>query len=127
VISTLAALSAGGALAAGVSAAVQAAKASASAPSACTADPLRIDYSIQYSATLPGDAVTGVTVSDTASSPDLAHCAGAVYTVTLLDASGRSLGAVRGTVPATATAFSSRLPAPVVAARVAQARLTLGG
>lgn len=123
----IAALSAGGALAAGVSAALEGPGTAAQLPSACTADPLRVSYSIQYSATLSADAVTGITVTDAAAAPDLTRCAGAGYAVTLRDAEGGSLATARGTVPADAAEFSSSLPVPVPAARVAQATLTLAG
>jgi hypothetical protein len=128
IASTVAAVSAGGALAATVSAAVQGTSAPASTTSSCTADPLQVAYAVQYSATLAGDAVTGVTISDTAPSPDLARCAGAGYLVTLRDAAGRSLGTVRGTVPPAVYEFDSApFTAPVAASRVMQATLALGG
>jgi hypothetical protein len=126
VISTLAALAAGGALVAGVSAAVVPADPPATAPTACTADPLRLGYSVEYSASIAGDAVTGVIVTDTAAAPDLARCAGAGYQVTLRDAAGRSLATVQGTVPSAVTEVSSTgFAAPVPAVLVAQGTLTL--
>ncbi len=125
--STLVALCIGGALAVGVSAAVRGASAPTPVLSACTADPLLVGYSVQYSASLSSDAVTGVTVTDTAAAPDLAGCAGAEYEVTLRDAGGGTLGTVGGTVPPGVAEFSPpALPAPVSAAKVAEATLTLG-
>ena len=56
--------------------------------------------------------MTGVTLTDTASTPSLAACAGQTYRVTLLGASGASLAAVTGVVPggppaSPATGFAS--------------------
>jgi hypothetical protein len=98
--------------------------------SACTPDTLLVSYTTAYSASAGGGyAVTDVTVSDTAPSPDLAACAGQSYRVTLLGTGGTSLGQVTGTVPSQATSFSpaTGFASPPAASAVTGVSLVLGG
>jgi hypothetical protein len=130
VVATLAALVTGGVAAMGIGSITHpAAAGTPPASSACTQDTLRIGYDVEYSATLRGYAVTDVTVSDPATAPALASCAGQAYRVTLLSTGGATLGTLTGTVPAGATSFSpaAGLTTPVDAAAVATASLAIGG
>jgi hypothetical protein len=127
----VAALGAGQALAAGLNASGQSLGSGQQVVSACTSDTLLVSYTTAYSASAGsgGYAVTDVTVSDTATTPDLAACAGQTYRVTLLGAGDTSLGEVTGTVPSQATSFSpaTGFASPPAASAVTGVSLVLGG
>ncbi len=123
-----AALAASQALAAGLGTTGRSLGSGQQAVSACTSDTLRVSYTTTYSPAVAGYAVTGVTLTDTAPVPSLAACAGTTYRVTLLGASGASLGEVTGVVPDGATSFSpaAGFPSPVDASAVTGVALLLG-
>lgn len=126
------ALGAGQALAAGLSTSGQSLGSGQQVVSACTSDTLLVSYTTAYSPSAGsggGYAVTDVTVSDTAPSPDLAACTGQTYRVTLLGAGSTSLGQVTGTVPSQATSFSpaTGFASPPAASAVTGVSLVLGG
>ena len=130
IVAGVVALGAGQALAAGLNASGQSLGSGQQVVSACTPDTLLVSYTTAYSASAGGGyAVTDVTVSDTAPSPDLAACAGQTYRVTLLGAGGTSLGQVTGTVPSQATNFSpaTGFASPPAASAVTGVSLVLGG
>jgi hypothetical protein len=124
------ALAASQALAAGLNTNGQSLGSGQQTVSGCTSDTLNVSYATAYSPAVGsgGYAVTGVTLTDTASTPDLAGCAGQTYRVTLLSAAGVSLGEATGTVPAGQTSFSSTagFASPVAASAVAGAAVVLG-
>jgi hypothetical protein len=127
----IAALAASQALAAGLGTGSPSLGSGQQTVSACTSDTLRVSYTTEYSPAPGGGgyAVTGVNLTDTASTPDLTGCAGQTYRVTLLGASGASLGEVTGVVPAGAASFSpsTGFTSPVDASSVAGVALVLGG
>jgi len=126
----IAALAASEALAAGLSTTGQSLGGGQQTVSACTSDTLRVSYTTAYSPAVGSRyAVTGVTLTDTASTPSLAACTGQAYRVTLLSAAGVSLGAVTGTVPAGETSFSptAGFASPVDASAVAGVAVVIGG
>lgn len=128
----IAALAASEALAAGLSTTGPSLGGGQQAVAACTSDTLRVSYTAAYSAgtgAAGGYAVTGVTLTDTASNPSLSACAGQTYRVTLLDASGASLGEVTGVVPAGTVSFSptTGFTSPVDASAVTGVDVILGG
>ena len=131
IVAGVAALGAGQALAAGLNASGQSLGSGQQVVSACTSDTLLVSYTTAYSASAGsgGYAVTDVTVSDTATTPDLAACAGQTYRVTLLGAGDTSLGEVTGTVPSQATSFSpaTGFASPPAASAVTGVSLVLGG
>jgi hypothetical protein len=131
IVAGVAALGAGQALAAGLNASGQSLGSGQQVVSACTSDTLLVSYTTAYfaSAGSGGYAVTDVTVSDTATTPDLAACAGQTYRVTLLGAGDTSLGEVTGTVPSQATSFSpaTGFASPPAASAVTGVSLVLGG
>jgi hypothetical protein len=126
------ALAAGQALAAGLEGSGQSLGTAQQAVAACTQDTLQVGFITAYSAAMGPDggyAVTGVTVTDTAPTPDLAACAGQTYRVTLVGAGGAPLGDVAGIVPGGASSFSATAgPAtPVDASQVTATSLVIGG
>ena len=128
----IAALAASEALAAGLSTTGQSLGGGQQTVAACTSDTLRVSYTTAYSPAVgsgSGYAVTGVTLTDAASTPSLAACTGQAYRVTLLSAAGVSLGAVTGTVPAGETSFSptAGFASPVDASAVAGVAVVIGG
>ncbi|MGA9114914.1 MAG: hypothetical protein WB802_14130 [Candidatus Dormiibacterota bacterium] len=128
--SGIAALAASQALAAGLGASSQSLGSGQQTVSACTSDTLRVSYTTAYSPAPGGGGygVTGVTVTDTATTPSLAACAGQTYRVTLLGASGASLAEVTGVVPGGATSFAATsFASPVDVAAVTGVALVLGG
>lgn len=129
VVSTVAALIGGGAMAAGLSTIGHGPGSSAPASSSCTSDTLRVGYTTEFSPASQGVAITDVTLSDTASAPNLGACVGASYRVTLLDAGGASLGEVGGLVPGGTLSFSppTGFTSPVDVARIAGVTVALGG
>jgi len=88
-----------------------------------------VSYATAYSPSAGGYAVTDVTVSDTAPTPDLAACAGQTYRVTLLGAGGSSLGELTGVVPSGQTSFSpaTGFASPPAVSAVTGVSLVLGG
>jgi hypothetical protein len=129
VAATAAALAAGGVMAAGLSTGGPGPKTARAVASACTQDPIQVSLTTTYSASLQGYGVTGITLTDTASSPSLGACAGAPYRVTLLGTGGATLAAVSGVVPAGATSFSpaAGLASPVDPTTVSGVSLAIGG
>ena len=129
IVATVASLAAGEALAAGFSPAVHRGAAAAPPPvAACTQDVLRVTFATAYSPALQGYGVTDVSIVDTAPLPDLGHCAGQRYQVTLLGAGGAALGVVTGVVPTQEATFSpAGFPAPVDATAVTGVALAIGG
>jgi hypothetical protein len=132
IVAGVVALGAGQALAAGLNTSGQNLGSGQQVVSACTPDTLLVSYTTAYSPSAGsggGYAVTDVTVSDTAPTPDLAACAGQTYRVTLLGAGGTSLGELTGTVPSQATSFSpaTGFASPPAASAVTGVSLVLGG
>jgi hypothetical protein len=131
IVAGAAALGAGQALAAGLNTSGHSLGSGQQVVSACTSDTLQVGYTTTYSPSVGsggGYAVTDVTVTDTASTPNLAACAGQTYRVTLLGA-GASLGEATGTVPSQATSFSpaAGFASPPAASAVTGVSLVLGG
>ena len=131
IVAGVVALGAGQALAAGLDTSGQSLGSGQQVVSACTPDTLLVSYTTAYSpsaGTAGGYAVTDVTVTDTAPTPDLAACAGQTYRVTLLGAGGTSLGEVTSVVPSGATSFSpaAGLASPPAASAVTGVALLLG-
>ena len=88
-------------------------------------------YTTAYSpsaGTAGGYAVTDVTVTDTAPTPDLTACVGKTYRVTLLGTGGTSLGEVTGVVPSDEPSFSpaTDFASPPAASAVTGVALVLG-
>lgn len=131
IVAGIVALGAGQALAAGLNPSGHDLGSGRQVVSACTPDTLLVGYTTAYSPSAGGGgyAVTGVTVTDTAPTPDLAGCAGQTYRVTLLGASGASLGEVSGTVPGLSSSFSpaAGFASPPAASAVTGVSLVLGG
>jgi hypothetical protein len=132
VVAGVAALGAGQALAAGLNASGQSLGSGQQVVSACASDTLLVSYATAYSASAGGGGaydVTNVTVSDTATTPDLAACAGQPYRVTLFGVGGTSLGEVTGTVPSQTTSLSpaTGFASPPAASAVTGVSLVLGG
>ncbi|MGP8159761.1 MAG: hypothetical protein ACLQGJ_00855 [Candidatus Dormibacteria bacterium] len=128
----IAALAASQALAAGLGTTSQSLGSGQQTVSACTQDAFRVSYATAYTPALGtggGYAVTDVTLTDTATTPNLAACAGQSYRVTLLGASGSSLGEVTGAVPGGATSFSpaTGFAPPVDASAVTGVAVVMGG
>ena len=130
-ISTVAALIGGGAMAAGLGTIGHGPGSSAPRPasSSCTSDTLQVGYTTQFSPAFQDVAVTDVTLTDTAAAPNLDACVGASYRVTLLDTGGASLGEVSGLVPGGTSSFSpaAGFSSPVDVARIAGVTVALGG
>ena len=126
---TIASLAAGEALAAGFSPAVHNVGTTQPEVTACTQDALRVTFTTTYSPALEGYGVTNVAVVDTAASPGLGRCIGALYRVTLLGAGGAALGEVTGVVPPEEATSSPAggFPAPVAATAVTGMALAIGG
>jgi hypothetical protein len=128
----IAALAASQALAAGLGTTSQSLGSGQQTVSACTQDAFRVSYATAYTPALgtgSGYAVTDVTLTDTATTPNLAACAGQTYRVTLLGASGAFLGEVTGVVPGGATSFSPAggFTSPVDASAVTGVAVVMGG
>ncbi|MGO8687338.1 MAG: hypothetical protein ACLQT7_09210 [Candidatus Dormibacteria bacterium] len=126
------ALGAGQALAAGLEGSAQSLGTGQQVTAACTQDTLRVGFSTAYSSTLGADggyAVTNVTLTDTASTPNLSACVGESYRVTLTGAGGTSLGTAAGVVPGGQSSFSPAggLAAPVDASAISGAAVVIGG
>ena len=131
IVAGVVALGAGQALAAGLDTSGQSLGSGQQVVSACTPDTLLVSYTTAYSPSAGsggGYAVTDVTVTDTAPTPDLAACAGQTYRVTLLGAGGTSLGEVTSVVPSGATSFSpaAGFASPPAASAVTGVALVLG-
>ena len=130
IVAGVAALGGGQVLAAGLNSSGQSLGGGQQVVSACTSDTLQVSYTTAYSAAAGGGyAVTDVTVTDTAPTPNLGPCAGKTYRVTLLGNGGASLGEVTGTVPSEATSFSpaTGYSSPPAASAVTGVSLVLGG
>ncbi|MGD1053126.1 MAG: hypothetical protein ABR950_04785 [Candidatus Dormibacteria bacterium] len=132
IVAGVVALGAGQALAAGLTASGPDLGSGQQVISACTPDTLLVGYTTAYSPSVGGGggyAVTDVTVSDTAPTPDLTACAGQPYRVTLLGVGGTPLGEVTGTVPSQSTSFSpaTGFASPPAASAVTGVSLVLGG
>ena len=131
IVAGVVALGAGQALAAGLDTSGQSLGSGQQVVSACTPDTLLVSYTTAYSPSAGsggGYAVTDVTVTDTAPTPDLAACAGQTYRVTLLGAGGTSLGEVTGVVPSDEPSFSpaTGFASPPAASAVTGVALLLG-
>ena len=132
IVAGVVALGAGQALAAGLDTSGQSLGSGQQVVSACTSDTLQVGFTTAYSPSVGtggGYAVTDVTLSDTAPTPDLAGCAGQTYRVTLLGTGGTSLGEVTGVVPSGETSFSPApgFASPPAASAVTGVALVLGG
>ena len=131
IVAGVVALGAGQALAAGLDTSGQSLGSGQQVVSACTPDTLLVSYTTAYSPSAGsggGYAVTDVTVTDTAPTPDLAACAGQTYRVTLLGTGGTSLGEVTGVVPSDEPSFSpaTGFASPPAASAVTGVALVLG-
>jgi hypothetical protein len=132
IVAGVVALGASQALAAGLTTSGQSLGSGQQVVSACTSDTLQVGFATAYSPSVGtggGYAVTDVTLSDTAPTPDLTACVGQTYRVTLLGAGGTSLGELTGTVPSQATSFSpaTGFASPPAASAVTGVSLVLGG
>ena len=131
IVAGVVALGAGQALAAGLTTSGQSLGSGQQVVSACTSDTLQVGYTTAYSlsaGTAGGYAVTDVTVTDTAPTPDLTACVGQIYRVTLLGTGGTSLGEVTGVVPSDEPSFSpaTGFASPPAASAVTGVALVLG-
>jgi hypothetical protein len=131
IVAGVVALGAGQALAAGLTTSGQSLGSGQQVVSACTSDTLQVGYTTAYSpsaGTAGGYAVTDVTVTDTAPTPDLTACVGQTYRVTLLGTGGTSLGEVTGVVPSDEPSFSpaTGFASPPAASAVTGVALVLG-
>ena len=97
------------------------------AVAACTSDTLTVSYPTPaYSASVPGYTISGVTVTDSASTPNLATaCGGHAYSVTVSTSSGTALATATGTVAASGSSFSATFGSPVDASQVADVAVTI--
>jgi hypothetical protein len=130
IVAGVVALGASQALAAGLTASGQSLGSGQQVVSACTSDTLQVGFTTAYSPSVGtgGYAVTDVTLSDTAPTPDLTACVGKTYRVTLLGTGGTSLGEVTSVVPSGATSFSpaTGFASPPAASAVTGVALMLG-
>ena len=128
IVAGVAALGASQALAAGLTNSGQSLGSGQQVVSACTSDTLQVGFTTAYSPSVGGYAVTDVTLSDTAPTPNLAACVGQTYRVTLLGTGGTSLGEVTAVVPSGETSFSppTGFASPPAASAVTGVSLVLG-
>ena len=131
IVAGVAALGASQALAAGLTNSGQSLGSGQQVVSACTSDTLQVGFTTAYSPSVgtgDGYAVTDVTLSDTAPTPNLAACVGQTYRVTLLGTGGTSLGEVTGVVPSDEPSFSpaTGFASPPAASAVTGVALVLG-
>jgi hypothetical protein len=131
IVAGVAALGASQALAAGLTNSGQSLGSGQQVVSACTSDTLQVGFTTAYSPSVgtgDGYAVTDVTLSDTAPTPNLAACVGQTYRVTLLGTGGTSLGEVTAVVPSGETSFSppTGFASPPAASAVTGVSLVLG-
>ena len=131
IVAGVVALGASQALAAGLTTSGQSLGSGQQVVSACTSDTLQVGFTTAYSPSVgtgDGYAVTDVTLSDTAPTPNLAACVGQTYRVTLLGTGGTSLGEVTGVVPSDEPSFSpaTGFASPPAASAVTGVALVLG-
>ena len=89
---------------------------------ACQSATLNASYTSAYSASLPGYAVSTVTVSGLAST-----CYAKAYRITLTGSGGASLGEVTGTTPSTGSSFAATVTPAVSAASVTGVSVVISG